>query len=325
MSEKMKQSSLFRGIYEFEDPSGSLMAAKIPTQGSADLFDGTVVVVRPNQCCVFVYKGKVAEIYMDGTHYLNTENLPVLTSLANYKLGFESPLRAELWFFSGQVFTARRWGTATPLLITIGDQGTVPIRMFGLYSIVLRDPLKFYNTMIGTRSCFDITELEEFVQGQIQELAPNSLKAVKKIEDLTSTQEEVSQTLERLLVEKLDDYGLKVIDVQVQSISPGTEVMKAMESKAAMEVIGDPKNYLLYQAAQSLNQLGQGEAGDRGNDPMQMMLGLMLGKNLMDQGAPVAAKQSGEKRAVSAQTNCKKCNSSVIHGQRFCGECGERQ
>ncbi len=325
MSQKMNQTDLFRGIYEFEDPSGSLMAAKIPTQGSADLFDGTVVVVRPNQCCVFVYKGKVAEIYMDGTHYLKTENLPVLTSLANYKLGFESPLRAELWFFSGQVFTARRWGTAAPLLVSIGGQGTVPIRMFGLYSIVLRDPLKFYNTLIGTRSCFDVTELEEFVQGQIQEVVPNCLQGVKKIEDLTGMQDEVSKELERLLVEKLGDYGLKIIDVQVQSISPGSEVMKAMESKAAMEVIGDPKNYLLYQAAQSLNQIGQGEAADRGNDPMQMMLGLMLGKNLMDQGASVEAKKAQSGKALSAPLICRKCSANLTSGQKFCGECGEKQ
>jgi membrane protease subunit (stomatin/prohibitin family) len=326
MSEKMQQSTLFRGIYEFEDPSGSLLAAKIPTQGSADLYDGTVVVVRPNQCCVFIYKGKVAEVFMDGTHTLATENVPILTSLANYELGFENPLRAELWFFSGQVFTARRWGTATPLLITIGDKGTLPIRMYGLYSIVLRDPIKFFATMVGTRSCFDITEVEEFVQGQIQELAPNALKVVKKIEDLNSTQEDVSKKLEQLLEEKLANYGLKVIDVQVQSISPGSEVMKAMESKAAMEVIGDPKTYLLYQAAQSLNQLGQGDAADRGNDPMQMMLGLMLGKNLMDQGAgaPVERSKSEPARVVTAQQKCKKCNCVAIVGQKFCSECGER-
>ncbi|MCO5144528.1 MAG: SPFH domain-containing protein, partial [Oligoflexia bacterium] len=110
MSSKNHQTTLFKGIYEFEDPSGTLLAAKVPYDGSADLYDGTVVIVRPNQCCAFIYKGELADLYMDGTHELKTENLPVLTRLSNYQLGFKSPLRAELWFFSGHLFTCRRWG-----------------------------------------------------------------------------------------------------------------------------------------------------------------------------------------------------------------------
>lgn len=58
----MKQTNLFRGIYEFEDPSGGLLAAKIPHSGSADLYDGTTVVVRPNQRAIFIYQGQVADI-----------------------------------------------------------------------------------------------------------------------------------------------------------------------------------------------------------------------------------------------------------------------
>lgn len=310
-----EQSALFRSIFEFEDPSGTLLAAKIPHSGTADLYDGTVVVVRPSQCCLFVYKGEIAELYMDGTHTLKTGNLPVLTRLASFRLGFKSPLRAELWFFSGQVFTARRWGTAQPVLAALEGQGTVPLRAFGQYSIVLRDPVKFFRSLVGTRSAFDITELEEFVQGQIQELLPLAVKGIKKLEDLSKAQESVSQVLERLLAEKLQPFGLKLVEVQVHALSPGEEVMKALDAKAAMQTIGDPRTYLLYQAAQSL-QGGQGGQPNRENDPMQMMLGLMLSKNLLDApGAQPAAVPRGGKHCVSCGTAC-------THGQKFCGECG---
>lgn len=40
MSPKYQQSILFKGIYEFEDPSGVLVAAKIPPIGTADLHEG---------------------------------------------------------------------------------------------------------------------------------------------------------------------------------------------------------------------------------------------------------------------------------------------
>lgn len=36
-----KQGLITKGIYEYQDPSGTLLIAKIPHQGSADLFSGT--------------------------------------------------------------------------------------------------------------------------------------------------------------------------------------------------------------------------------------------------------------------------------------------
>lgn len=325
MPKDNEQSLLFRGIYEFEDQSGTLLAAKIPPNGSADLYDGTVVVVRPNQCCVFIYKGEICEIFMDGTHQLRTENIPVLTKLANFSLGFKSPLRAELWFFSGQLFTARRWGTAAPVLVNIEGQGTVPIRMFGRFNLVLKDPVKFFKTLVGTRSAFDITEVEEFIQGQIQEVAPNALRDIKSLEQLSKSQDTVSKIIEDLLEEKLNAFGIKVVELQVLSMSPGAEILKAIEAKAAINTLGDPRAYLLYQAAQSLGAPGEQNSAGQANDPMQMMLGLMLGKNLM--ADPVNKPSESEpvrSLGVKAGKFCTSCGSKCQLEQKFCGQCGSK-
>jgi membrane protease subunit (stomatin/prohibitin family) len=321
----MHQSTLFRGIYEFEDPSGTLMAAKIPLSGSVDLYQDTVLIVRPNQCCLFLYKGQIADIFMDGTHRLNTENIPVLTQLSNLKLGFRNPLRAELWFFSGQAFTARRWGTPAPVLVKMEKLGAVPIGMFGQYSLALRDPEKFFRTLVGTRSTYDITEAEEFIQGQIQEMAPQALVGLKNLEDLANQQESVSNKLMALVEPKLKELGLKILELQVHGISPGQEVLKAMEAKVAMETIGDPRTYLLYQAAQSLNQPGGGSGNTTANDPMQMMLGLMLGKNLVNENTGPNQGRVPEPLPAQIETaNCRSCGGSVNKSQKFCGHCGAK-
>lgn len=94
MAKPREQFLFFRGIYEFEDPSGGLMAARVPQAGTADLFRDTVVLVRPNQRAMFVYDGKVAEMLGEGTHRLENRNVPVLTRLANWKLSFQSPCGA---------------------------------------------------------------------------------------------------------------------------------------------------------------------------------------------------------------------------------------
>ena len=55
----MKQRGIFSGIYEFEDPSGGLLASKVPLNGTADLYDGTAVIVKPNQMAIRVNNDNV--------------------------------------------------------------------------------------------------------------------------------------------------------------------------------------------------------------------------------------------------------------------------
>ena len=137
---KLQQDSIYRGIYEFDDPSGCLLACRVPHSGSADLYSGTAVIVRPNQCAFFIFKGKIADIFGEGTHSLETESVPLLTQLANWRFGGRNPLRCELWFFSSQVYTARRWGTMKPVLHNFPDMPSVPIRAYGNFNITIKDP-----------------------------------------------------------------------------------------------------------------------------------------------------------------------------------------
>ncbi len=308
------QTGLFQGVYEFQDPSGTLLAARVPSSGSIDLYDGTTLVVRPNQCAMFVHKGQVADLLTQGTHTLRTENTPVLTRLANWRKGFQSPVRAEIWFFSGMVFTARRWGTAQPVLTTL-DVGALPIRGYGNYNVFIRDPRKLFKKLVGTKTLLDITEVEEFIQGTILAALPEALKTIQTVSDLGSRHRDVAASLEVDLATRLAEYGLAVTNVQVLALIPPKEVLEAIDAKLAMKVIGNPKEYLLYKAANSLDALH--ESG--GNDSLQMMLGMMLGKGLM--GADYHEKEKS--LAASASTaRCVSCNNVTEAQNKFCPHCG---
>lgn len=334
-----RQSGAFRGIYEFEDPSGCLIAAKIPPMGSADLYSGTALVVRPNQCAMFLYKGQIGDIFLQGTHSLKSENVPILTRLANWRFGFKSPLRCEIWFFSSQIFTARRWGTAKPVLVHFKETGDqpVPIRAYGMFNLRLKDPRHFYATLLGSRTSYDISELEDFVQAQICEVLPQALESVQSLKQLNRQQDQVSQQLEKLVNKVLLKYGVRVVDIQVMSILPSDEVLKAMNARTAMNIVGSKQEYLMYQAANSLNEL-QSSGGSQGNDPMQMMMGLMLGKNLMasdyrEKEREVRprmlknkkrARSAGAQRQSASASFCPQCGHRVRANDRFCSSCGGR-
>jgi membrane protease subunit (stomatin/prohibitin family) len=310
------QSTFFKGIYEFEDPSGALVAAKVPAAGSVDLYAGTAVIVRPNQCALFVYKGQIADVFLAGTNTVKTENLPVLTKLANWKFGFESPLRCELIFIAGQAFTARRWGTPQPVLTNFSEFGSVPIRSFGNFNVIVSDPKRFYMRLMGTRSSFSISEIDDFLQGQIVELLPEVLHEIRTLDDLAKSYNQLSQTLENKLRREIDEYGLSVQKIQMLSALPSKEVLEAMEAKTAIKIIGSQKEYLIYKAATSLGQKNDGQS----NDPLQMMMGMMLGKGLL--GADYHEKE--KVTAIESKSFCNGCGKSMQSDSRFCPSCGKR-
>jgi len=316
MGKLSQQSLLFKGIYEFEDPSGGLLAARIPPSGSAALYNGTALLVRPSQSAILVYKGKVADVFGEGLHQISTENVPILTQLANWKFGLKSPLRCDLWFFAGQVFPARRWGTAKPVMATMDAGGPVPIRAYGNYGVVIRDPRKLLLKLVGTRSTFDITDLEDFIQGKILEAYPKALALVRNVGQLSQKQRDVSTRMEELLSLSMLNYGIRLTEFQIASQLPTKEIMDALDARVAMNLIGDKKEYLLYKAANSLGQIGS----DGSADPMQMMLGLMLSKGLM--GVDYHQK---EKVPVLQNVNCHACQKSRPNQARFCPHCGEAQ
>ena len=317
-----KQSTLFRGIYEFDDPSGGLLAARVPAMGSADLYSGTAIIVKPSQCAVFVHKGKVADVLLAGTHQVKTENLPLLSRLANWRFGFESPLRSEIVFISGQVHLGRRWGTSQPFLTKLEGFGTVPIRSYGNFNVAISDPGKFFMKLMGTRSTYSLIDLEEFIQGQILELLPSVFEGIENLDQLSSSLNQVSKRLEAQLTPEIQDYGISCQKIQILSALPSKEVLDALDAKNAIKVIGSQREYLLYKAANSL--LGDGEKA--ANDPMQMMLGLMLGKGLL--GAEGSEKEIAPNRPqqpeLSGQRACASCGHSSEGKALFCSQCGKR-
>lgn len=316
MSATKQQSALFRGIYEFEDPSGALLAAKVPAVGSADLFDGTAVLVRPHQCALFIYQGQMADVLFAGTHTLRTENLPLLTRLANWRFGFQSPLRAELIFISGHVLTGRRWGTPQPVIISLRSMGSVPLRAFGNFNLVINDAKAFYLKLVGSRTTFSVVDLEDFVQNQIVEMLPRAIGEIDSFEQLNAGKTDLSRKLEGMLNREMKPYGVSIQKIQVLSALPSKEVIEALDAKMAIKMIGSQKEYLLYKAANSLLN----ERSNSGNDPMQMMMGLMLGKGLI--GADYHQKE--QPLQLIEQQLCPGCQASIVKPARFCSQCGEK-
>ena len=319
-----KQSFLTKGIYEFEDPSGTIICAKVPYEGSVDLYNGTIVNVRPNQVAIFVYKGQVADVFSAGSHKIFTENVPILTRIANWSFGFESPLRAELHFVNGSLFTGRRWGTPQPLLHEIKSVGTIPLRCFGNYNFAIKDPKKFYHFLVGTRSLYTVSDIEEFIQGQVIEFLPAAIGKINQISDLSTKHNEISESLCDLLNGVLSPMGVVASNLQILSLLPSKEVIDAIDAKTAISMFGSPKDYLIYKAA---NSLGMGNGDEKSADPMQLMMGLVMSKGLLGMDYHEKEKQNTEATVAGisqAKMICEQCKNPNPVSAKFCSNCGRK-
>lgn len=67
-----------------------------------EIKNGAALTVRESQLVMLLDSGKLADIFPPGLHKLSTENIPILTNLRNWKRGFNSPYKIDIFIKSGQ-------------------------------------------------------------------------------------------------------------------------------------------------------------------------------------------------------------------------------
>ena len=126
-------------IVEWVDDSRHTLVWRFPSYHN-QIKHGAQLIVRPGQVAVFVRQGRIADVFGPGQHRLETRNLPILSTLAGWKHGFDSPFKAEVHFVSTRPITDLKWGTPSPVLMRDPDFGPLRVRAFGLYTLQALDP-----------------------------------------------------------------------------------------------------------------------------------------------------------------------------------------
>ena len=80
-------------IVEWVDDSRRTLVCRFPRYHN-QIKHGAQLIVRPGQCAVFVHNGKVADVFQPGQYTLDTRNLPLLSTLAGWYHGFDSPFKS---------------------------------------------------------------------------------------------------------------------------------------------------------------------------------------------------------------------------------------
>ena len=152
-------------IVEWVDDSHAALVWRFPRYHN-QIKHGAQLIVRPGQTAVFVHQGKIADVFGPGRHTLETKNLPVLSTLAGWKFGFDSPFKAEVYFVSTRQVTDLKWGTPNPVLIRDPDFGPIRVRAFGTFTLRAVDAKALLQELVGTDSIFEVDEVGIFKPSQ---------------------------------------------------------------------------------------------------------------------------------------------------------------
>src|SRR4029079_18299665 len=114
----------FIEILEWLDSTRDTLVYRFPVYNQ-EIKMGAQLVVRENQVALFVNDGKAADLFPPGHYTLETQNVPILTTLRGWKYGFQSPFKAEVYFFNTRLFPDLKWGTANPVMMRDAELGMI--------------------------------------------------------------------------------------------------------------------------------------------------------------------------------------------------------
>ena len=286
--------------YRSSDPQE--LAAVYDRDGRRIMYE-SVLTVMPGQAAILVNEGQMTDIFMPGRYELTTNNMPVTTTLNQWKYGFHDTFIVDIIFVNTNEIIDIPWGTSEQ--VTVKDEvfGLVNVGANGKYSLSITDPpqIAMYFKEIVTEKQMDFFDM----QGYCYEAA-------------------------QILKAKSDDffgrYGIQMQKMAVQVALPET-VKKSIDERASLGAFGgmDAYAYKRQVDAQADAMVAMAKNPNGGMNSMagmgmQMSAGMAFGGMMAGQMNGGVQGQSGTHK--ESFVICPKCGSEMKKGLKFCSECG---
>ena len=249
---------------------------------------GAKLTVREGQSAVFINEGQLADVFGPGLYELQTNNMPIMTTLQHWDHGFSSPFKCEIYFVNTTRFNDLKWGTQNPIMCRDPEFGPVRIRAFGTYSMRVTDPGVFLKEVVGTDGEFTADEVSNQIRNIIlQQMSQILAKSGIPVLDMAANTMDLAKLVGTAIAPTIAAYGLTLPEFYIENVSLPDEVEKVLDKRTSMGIVGDLGKYLQFNAAEGLAQPGSTMGATMGA-AMGAGMGFGMGANAGPWGAAAA-------------------------------------
>ncbi|SHG86232.1 Membrane protease subunit, stomatin/prohibitin family, contains C-terminal Zn-ribbon domain [Cognatiyoonia sediminum] len=272
----------FIDVIHWTDETRDTMVWRFERHGH-EIKYGAKLTVREGQAAVFVHEGQLADVFTPGLYMLETNNMPIMTTLQHWDHGFKSPFKSEIYFVNTTRFSNLKWGTKNPIMIRDPEFGPTRIRAFGTYTIKVSDPATFMREIVGTDGEFTMDEISFQIRNIIvQEFSRVIAQSGIPILDMAANTAELGKLIATAIDPTMKEYGLTIPELYIENISLPPAVEAALDKRTSMGLAGDLSNFTQYSAAEAMTAAATNPNGGGG---MGAGLGMGMGMAMAQQMA----------------------------------------
>lgn len=275
---KKKLSHEFIDIIEWLDNTNDTLVHRFERYQN-EIKNDAKLIVREGQVAVFINEGQLADVFKAGTYTLNTQNLPILSTLKGWKYGFNSPFKAEVYFVNTRLFTDEKWGTKNAIILNDERFGLTEIRAFGTYSFRIEDAGKFVINVVGTDGNFTNYEINEHLKSLIVTRFTDTVGEAKlPIELYAANTTELSETCQVVMQPEFGRVGIFLEKFYIENVSMPEELKKEIFEYSRLDKL-DMGKLTQFKTAKAIEEAAKNEGGTAGAG-MGMGMGFVLAQQM---------------------------------------------
>src|SRR5215216_6629663 len=318
-------------LVEYLDPTGKVLAARVPPDGSGELRLGSQCIVREGQLAFFARDGRFLDMLIPGRHTLTSANIPLLIDFIKLPFGSKSPFRADVYYVSLQQHTDLKWGTPQPIPMRDSQFGMVRLRAFGTYIVQVAEPRRLLTSVVGTRGRLTVQDIEEQLRSSIvarvaDVIAERMRERKLSVLDLATEYDELSEIAHESLKKDFAGLGMELTRFYINTISVPEELERRLDQVGGVAAMGGMNDYTRFKAAEALEDAAKAGGNNLAGAGVGLGVGLNLGAVMGNALAPTFQPNqapAAPSPAAQAQTRaCPRCGTAVVAGAKFCNECG---
>jgi len=270
----------FIDVIHWTDDTDDTLVWRFERVGHAIKY-GAKLTVREGQAAVMIHEGQLADVFSPGLYLLETNNMPILTTLQHWDHGFQSPFKTEIYFINTTRFQDLKWGTKNPVIVRDPEFGPLRIRSYGTYEVKVSDPALFMTEIVGTDGEFTMDEISYAIRNIIVSRFSAAIAASGiPVLDMAANTPDLGKLLATHIAPSIAEFGLEIPNLYIENISLPPAVEAALDKRTSMGLAGDLGSFTQYSAAEAMTQAASNPNGGGG---MGAGLGMGMGMAMAGQ------------------------------------------